>query len=104
MYDTSQNAFGRRRRTIGATVDPLPPKQGNFLRKGEGNGGSPTNYILRQQVNERGQLILEPIAKRQGALSVVRKRNRSGKYQTTFDHKPSMASLLSKDQRSLSPK
>lgn len=57
MYDTNQGAFGNRRRTTGpslARLKPLPAKKGGFLRKGEGNGGSPTNYVLRQQVNENG--------------------------------------------------
>ena len=48
MYDTSSNTFGgRRRRTVGgAKLEPLVVKS-NFLRKGEGNGGSPTNFVLR---------------------------------------------------------
>ena len=48
MYESRQNMFGRRRRTTGTTkLEPLPGKKGGFLRKGEGNGGSPTNYVLR---------------------------------------------------------
>ena len=82
MYDTQQNgAFNRRRRTVGpglAKLEPLPSKKGGYLRKGEGNGGSPTNFVLRQQVNEHGLVVLEPIAIRQGATSTVRKRDRAG--------------------------
>ena len=82
MYDTQANTFGgRRRRTIGgAKLDPIPVMS-NFLRKGQGNGGSPTNFVLRRNVNESGQVMLEPIAKRQGALSTVRTRHKSGSYQ-----------------------
>ena len=49
MYDTQTNAFGKRRRTTGPhqKLEPLPAKKGGFLRKGEGNGGSPTNFVMR---------------------------------------------------------
>ena len=81
LYDTQTNAFGNRRRTTGGgKLEPLPPKKGGFLRKGEGNGGSPTNFVLRQNVAENGQVVLEPIAKRKGATSTVRTRDRSGGY------------------------
>ena len=82
MYDTQQaNTLGRRRRTVGANarLEPIQVKS-NFLRKGQGNGGSPTNFVLRQQVNETGQVVLEPIAKRQGASSTVRIRGKKGDY------------------------
>ena len=48
LYDTQTNAFKSRRRTQGnAMLEPIPRKKGQFLRKGEGNGGSPTNFVLR---------------------------------------------------------
>lgn len=46
MYDTSKHGFKRRRMTM--NLEPLPRKQGGFLRKGEGNGGSPTNFVYRE--------------------------------------------------------
>ena len=68
------------------------------MRKGEGNGGSPTNFVLRHQQKENGQIVLEPIAKRKGAESTVRKRDRSGNY--TFQQS-SQADL--KSPESLTP-
>ena len=102
LYDTQTNAFKSRRRTTGGVLEPIPRKKGAFLRKGEGNGGSPTNFVLRQQMNENGQIILEPIAKRKGATSTVRTRDRQGGYTYT---KGSTASLnaTSKNPADLSP-
>ena len=98
MYDTQKNAFGKRRRTMQARLDPLPAKKGGFLRKGEGNGGSPTNFVLRQHVNENGNVVLEPIAKRQGATSTVRKRGRDG----TFTYQQGSVASLN-NTKELSP-
>ena len=109
MYDTQKNAFNRRRRTTGppagGRLSPLPKmtpvKKQNYLKKGEGNGGSPTNYVLRQNVQENGHITLEPIGKREGSKSVVRTRNRQG----GFNYKTgSLASLRDKNPESLSPR
>ena len=81
MFETAQATFGQRRRTTGPNqLDPLPRKKGGFLRKGEGNGGSPTGFVVTQQTDQNGHVILQPIAKRQGAISHVRQRDRSGGY------------------------
>ena len=107
MYDTQKNAFGRRRRTqpAGGRLSPLPKmtpvKKQNYLRKGEGNGGSPTNYVLRQNVQENGHVTLEPIGKREGSKSVVRTRNRQGGFNYNTG---SLASLKEKNPESLSPR
>ena len=65
---TSRDAFGKRRRTTGPAANtllaPIPRKPGQFLRKGEGNGGSPTNFVMRNHTNEQGNIVLQPIAKR----------------------------------------
>ena len=109
MYDTQKNAFERRRRTTGppagGRLSPLPdmatPKKKNFLRKGEGNGGSPTNFVLRENRQENGHITLEPIGKREGSKSVVRTRNRAGGFNYNTG---SLASLREKNPEELSPR
>ena len=78
LYETSRAPFGARKMTSTeiskklSLLAPIPARKGGFLRKGEGNGGSPSNFVLKQSVNEKGQATLEPIALRPGALSTVR--------------------------------
>ena len=68
LFDTAKQGggatFKKRRFTAGAHLDPIPIKRTDFLKKGQGNGGSPTNYITQEIRNENGQIQLEPIAKR----------------------------------------
>ena len=55
-------------------------KQTDFLRRGGGNGGSPTTHAVGKKAGEGGMITLSPIA-RKAAQSNVRVRGKDGGYQ-----------------------
>ena len=46
LYESSHDFKERRKTVANAILEPLPLKKTNFLRKGGGNGGSPTRFDI----------------------------------------------------------
>jgi hypothetical protein len=71
-------------------LDPLPVRHTHFLKRGMGNGGSPTNFDVKKTViEETGGVTLAPIHRRHQSVT-LRVRGKDGGYAYT---KGSMANM-----------
>ena len=79
-YDSEHNFKARRKTQRNTKLEPLKVKH-DFLRRGQGNGGSPTTHEVGKRAEESGMVTLSPISRKQAAHSNVRVRNKAGGYQ-----------------------
>ena len=84
-YESEQNFKSKRSSTKpklrpNQRLEPLKVKQQTvFLRRGGGNGGSPTSLAVSKKANESGMITLSPI-QRKAAETKIRVRDKAGGY------------------------
>ena len=66
-YDSMHN-FNSKRGSVkpkpNQRLEPIKVKQTDFLRRGGGNGGSPTTHAISKKATESGLVTLSPIARK----------------------------------------
>lgn len=79
-YDSEHNFNARRNTQRNQKLEPLKVKHSEFLRRGRGNGGSPTTHAVGKTMNDSGIVTLSPIGRKKAAHSNVRIRDKAGGY------------------------